>query len=404
MGGAPATNAAGLGGLGVAQVRSSLAREAPRPDAERTASEDLARFAWAFAEQVRDPARNFVYSPYSIVLATAMLSAGAEGETLTEIQTALQFASVGETLHRSQNALAQQLAGRNRDGQELRVSNDLWMTPSLSPSDGFLDTLARQYGAGIFQAPFVSDLEAARQAINQKVSQDTAGLIPEILAPAAISQATKLVLTNSVYLRARWAEPFPPARTELADFTSLAGTPLSVSMMHGLSSARYFVGDGFFALALPYRQNELEMVFLVPALGQFPTFLPTLAAQRVADILAALQPELVDLSLPKLNLDFGVGLEDALGEAGMERAFDAAAEFGPIGQGIFVQNVFHRAVLKLDEQGTIAAASTVVGAAGAGSGPPPTPVPVVVDRPFVFFLRDTSTGAILFLGHVVDPS
>jgi serpin B len=228
----------GSGGSGTTLVKSAVARDAAQPNAEQSASAALAGFAWSVAEEIRDPTRDFVFSPYSIAVASAMLSAGAGGETLAGIQTALHFTAVGEPLHAAHNALAQALARRNHDGQVLKVSSDFWVAAHLSPGSEFLDTLARHYGAGVFLAPFESAADASRQAINQKVSEDTEGLIPALLPERSISAGTVFVLTNAVYLSARWAETFRVSQTAAGDFTLLDGSRVSARMMHGVLSAR----------------------------------------------------------------------------------------------------------------------------------------------------------------------
>jgi serpin B len=364
---------------------------------EQAASEELAKLAWDLYLQQDARAANFVYSPYSIAAALAMLSAGAAGATLSELKSALRFNDSGELLHARQNALAQLLASRNRaaaaqrGAQVLRVSNDLWMLPSLQPTSGFLDVIARYYGASVHLAPFEREPEASRAAINAKVSRDTNALIPELLPKGSIDSSARFVLTNALYFKAPWATPFRKVATMPRVFTALDGARLRVPMMSQQATLRYAAGEGFVAVALPYAQEQLQMVFLLPELGTFPAFVRRLDAQVVESIVATLAPTYVAISLPRFEVTAALPLKDELMESGMRAAFDpAAAEFPGIAKGIFITGAFHQARLIVDEDGTEAAAATAL--IGSTSSAPPRPV----------FVRDGS-GAVLFLGHLVRP-
>lgn len=392
----------------VSELKSSVPRLGPAAGAEQAASQELAKLAWDFyLQQEEATTENFVYSPYSISVAAAMLSAGAAGATLSELKTVLRFNDTGEPLHVRQNALAQLLASRNHDAtaqrgaQVLRVSNDFWMLQSLQPKSGFLDALAGYYGAGVHLAPFDREPEASREAINAKVSRDTNALIPELLPERSIDAETRFVLTNALYFKAPWARRFPKATTTPRAFTALDGTRLHVPTMSQQTTLGYAAGEGFLAVALPYEQEQLQMFFLLPELGTFDAFVSRLDAQNVEDIVNSLVPTYVALSLPKFDVAAALPLKKELMESGMRAAFTrGAAEFPGIADGLFISESVHQARLIVDEEGTEAAAAT--GFVGGPGSVPPDPVSVSLDRPFVFFVRDAS-GAVLFLGHVVRP-
>jgi serpin B len=392
-------------GVGIlVELRSSQARAEPAVEGERQVSEDLALFAWDFAKELGSAQRNFVYSPFSVAVAGAMLSAGAEAATLSGIQAALRFRAAGAPLHEGYNALGQQLSQRSHPGgtafnaQELRFANDFWVSEQLAPSSSFLDTLAAYYGAGVFLAPFSSQPVVARQAINARIQEQTAGLIPELLPEGSVDRTTLFVLTNSLYLRAFWTHKFRSQDTTPAPFTSLDGEVRNVDTMHRLLTVGYLEDDGFIAFSLPYERSELEMVFVVPALGQFPSTWQGFGAEQARTVLDRLESRPLDLALPKFDIESESPLRQALIERGMERAFTEHADFDPIAADAFLSGAFHRAKLAIDERGTIAAAATAV---AGGAGPPLIPIPVAVDRPFLFFVRDRPTDAVLFLGHVV---
>ena len=220
-------------------LESTVARATATQGVERRAVSDLASFAWSFYAQVRRSDTNFVYSPYSIAAASAMLSAGAAGRTLTQIRTALRFSGVGAPLHEAHNALALLLHSRNRNHagdperktQVLRISNDLWMAPESPPKPAFLDALERHYGSGVHLVSFHEDPERSRGAINQKVCRDTEGLIPELLPRDSIQPDIKLVLTNALYFKAGWESPFAKGLTEPRPFLKLSGETTRVATM-----------------------------------------------------------------------------------------------------------------------------------------------------------------------------
>ncbi|MEY4550008.1 MAG: hypothetical protein RL685_6203 [Pseudomonadota bacterium] len=389
------------------ELKSALARQSPAPGAEVATVEDLSEFAGTFYSGLEKPGGNLVYSPYSIAVASAMLSAGAASSTLTQLQAALHFSTIGSSLHAGQNALAQTLATRNREGsaeanaQVLRVSNDFWMLPALAPQPAFLDTLAEYYGAGVHLAPFDSNPEGCREDINSKVSSDTGRLIPELLPQDSIDSGVVFVLTNALYFKSRWQSQFPTTSTQPGPFTTLSGGTVQTDLMRQQTEAEYLQGDGFLAVELPYDGAELSMLFVVPEAGSLDRFAQSLDAARLDAILKGLQPTYVDLSLPKFTVTGDLPLADQLKAAGMVDAFDPGrADFSPLAPDLYISAAFHQAKLILDETGTEAAAATAF--VGRVTSVPPAPIRVVIDRPFLFLLRDI-TGAVLFMGQLANP-
>jgi serpin B len=396
------------GAAALPDLDPEIARASPRAGAERRAIADLAAFAWDFYGRAAVGERNFVYSPYSIAVASAMLSAAAGGKTLAEIQNALRFSHTGAKLHEAHNALSSVLSSRNHPGtkqhdvQLLRVSNHLWVDSSARPTPAFLDTLARHYGSAAHVVEFAEHADEVRRAINHRVCRDTRALIPELLASGSVDSDTRLVMTNALYLKALWKKQFAKEETEARSFSTLSGGVVDAPTMHGQREGRYAAGKGYLVASLPYSGAELELVFLVPDKGNFPSFVRSLDAAKVAATTAGLRPKLLEISLPRFKIQSSLPLEQALARAGMKAAFGRAAEFPQVGAHVYVGKAVHEARLVLDEEGTEAAAATAFGMKWTSSGPDVTPVVVQIDRPFVFFIRDQS-GAVLFLGHVLDP-
>ena len=394
--------------------------EAPRvtdPDVTPDELEQLAvgnnTFALDLYQAVRGVQGNLFYSPYSISVALAMIYAGARGETEEQMAETLHYTLPQTRLHPAFNALDRELARRAKDsGSEseegaefhLEIANAVWAQQGYTFLPEYLDLLARNYGAGIrlldFEAP-----SQARQTINQWVSEQTAGKIEELLPEGAIDRLTRLVLTNAIYFKAAWEHPFEEVQTQDAPFYFLDGGDTSVSMMRQTEALMYVEDQGYQALELPYAGDDLSMLILLPANGTFESFERDLTAAQIDGIAQRLERRNVALALPKFEFDARLQLSNALTQMGMPDAFaPQAANFtGMDGtRDLYIQDVLHKAYVAVDEAGTEAAAATgvVIGITSA----PLDPVQVTVDHPFIFLIRDKETGAILFIGRVVNPS
>lgn len=357
------------------------------------------------------PDANLVLSPTSIATALAMVRAGARGATAEEMDRMLSVTDP-DGLHRGMNALDQALAARSRtvqlgDGSPAQVSlesaNSVWGQRDLGYEQAFLDTLASQYGAGLRVVDFEEDPEAARQAINDWVATETKDRIPELLPEGSIDTLTRLALVNAVYLKAPWLFPFDADATSPGPFTKLDGTTVDVPMMRLFELLPYAKGEGWQAVSLPYAGGDLSMLVVVP--DTLPAFETTLTADRVAEIVGALSTGLqVNLQLPSWDTESALSLKDALAALGMPTAFTDAADFSGMTteEALRIAEVIHQANITVDEEGTEAAAATA--AIMRATSAPFETVDLTVDRPFVFALLDNETGAVLFLGRVVDPA
>lgn len=392
------------------ELRSDAPRATEDASAAQVASRDQNALGWAlFGDLAGD--ENLVFSPMSIATSGAMLGAAAAGDTLTQLLAAHAFSIEGQTLHAAQNGLALALEARNHEADEerrlgaqvLRSSNDLWIRPHIDPSDAFLDTLATYYGSGVHLADFEGAPDAVREAINAHVSEETEGLIDELLSPGDIGEATAFVLTNALYFEALWAQRFSPEATAPASFARLSGGTTEVPMMrHWQGDYRHAAGDGLQALAIPFARDELELIFVLPDEGEFEAVRATLDAERIEALVADLEQTPALLWVPRFQVDTNLPLESALRARGMVDAFDPTeADFSRVGGGLYLDRVVHRATFLVDEEGASGAAATaaVVNYISA----PLEPVEFHADRPFVFFVRDRATGAALFIGQYVEP-
>jgi serpin B len=386
----------------------------PRQVAPDVAASDLdalvqgnTRFALDLYHTLHGPADaerppvNLLYSPYSISLALAMTYAGARGETEQQMADTLHFTLEQEPLHAAFNALDLALHGADEEGGDFRLHlvNAIWGQRGHTFSEPFLDVLAEDYGAGLRILDFAADPESSRLAINEWASEQTEGKIEDLLPEGAIDPSTVLVLSNAIYFNAAWQSPFSEEATRDAPFVLLDGSEVTVPTMQGTMRLRYAEGAGYEAIELPYQGGRFAMLLLVPEAGGFEAFAGALDAERLEAIVGDLQLATFELHMPRFGYGSGFQLADVLKEMGMPAAFQDADFSGMDGtRDLFIDDVYHKAFISVDEAGTEAGAATAVVMARA------LPETLRIDHPFIYLIRDTETNSVLFLGEVLDPS
>jgi serpin B len=367
---------------------------------------------------------NSFFSPLSIATALSMLVPGARGATLRELIQLLGNDDAVDGLREHVASLISDLACRRvsdweldektgqsreieRDVFRLHLANGLFIKKDYSLKAAHRDTLQTDFQAGLFPTEF-GDPRAAADQINGWVDDNTKGMITDLIDPSVIGPLTRLMLLNAVYFFAEWADQFNEAATKTEPFYLLPGAKVKsvqVQMMHGLRTLPY-AKDGVEAVEIPYK--EMSMLVLLPQAGKLQSLERGLTEGLVDRIDKQLQHREVDLGFPKFEMESTYGLRNMLQTLGLRTMFDReAADFGGMTDdpmGLFVSEVIHRARIRVDEYGTEAAAATAVVAVGAAAfGEPPKPIPLIVNRPFVFFIRDDQTGVILFAGRVTNP-
>jgi serpin B len=404
------------------QLAQPAAGEVLESDKERITSPDVSTseqallvegnsaFAFELYQALQEEEGNLFYSPYSISLALAMTYAGARGETAQQMADTLRFLLEQERLHPAFNWLDAELAsrgegaeGKDGEGFRLNIVNAIWGQKDYEFLSDFLDVLAENYGAGLRILDFINETEKSRVTINDWVSDQTEGRIEDLIPQGALDEWTRLVLTNAIYFNAAWAYPFDEEITADGPFYLLNGGQVIVPMMRQTESFGYTEGEGYQAVELLYDGGELSMVILLPEAGNFEAFEETLNAQQVDAIISGLQPTEVALTMPKFEFDSEFSLKDTLAGMGMPIAFSSSADFsGMTGNPeLFISDVIHKAFVAVDEAGTEAAAATAV--IIKLTAVPEPPVEVTMDRPFIFLVRDIETGAVLFVGRVLNP-
>lgn len=367
-------------------------------------------FSFDMYQSLKKGNENIFYSPYSISLALAMTYAGARGDTEQQMADALHFTLPQDYLHPAFNSLDIELSqrgegakGKDGEGFRLNIVNAIWGQKDYQFLTTFLDVLAENYGAGLRLLDFINAPEDSRITINNWVSDQTESRIEDLIPKGLIDSITRLVLTNAIYFNAAWHSPFNENLTQQDTFYLEDGGEVTVPMMKQAETFSYAEGDGYQAVELKYDGNELSMVVLLPRTGQFETFEESLNAQRADDIVKALKPEHVTLTMPRFEFESSFSLKDVLAAMGMPVAFTSNADFsGMTGvHDLFISDVVHKAFVSVDEAGTEAAAATAV--VMKLTAAPAIPVEVTIDHPFIFLIRDIKTDTILFIGRIMNP-
>jgi serpin B len=372
-------------------------------------------FALNLYSQLATNSGNLFFSPYSISTCLAMLYAGASGGTEQQMSQVLGFGTNQQQFASLFGQLQAELeADQQTNAIELNIANALWVQQGFPFLPSFLETATNQYQANVGQADFVTEADAVRLEINNWVAQETQNKIQNILPPGSLNADTRFVLANAIYFLGAWTIPFAETNTSTRPFYLSSTTLVEVPLMH--QSSWIYDGDGnpitfnymhnwatngFQAIELPYGSNQLSMVILLPSqidgLGRLEQ---QLSPAFLSNVLGQMRPNTVEIYLPRFTVESSFNLGKTLAAMGMPDAFTPFADFSGIdgGQDLYVSFVLHKAWVQVNEAGTEAAAATVGG--GASTLPPF----FIADHPFMFLIRDTQTGSVLFLGRLTNPS
>ena len=347
---------------------------------------------------------NVFFSPYSLSTAMAMLYAAAEGETKAQIQKTFYYPSM-DILNPNSAALYNQFNKPNPD-YKLATVNDLWMEQGLTPTKSYVDTVQRYYGGQVTNLDFESNPNPSRLIINKKIAQHTNQLIPELLPKGSIKPITVAVLTNAIYFKGDWKVPFEVQSTTEQPFYNHIGTSPNIKMMQLQEHFGYSEDKQVQVVQLPYKGDDLSMLVVLPKSkdkAAMQQLVQDLSADTIKQWSKDLVTQEVNVHLPKFKLEASYQMKNLLTDMGMPRAFEKGAGFNLFDNSppIKIDDVYHKAVVIVDEKGTEAAAATgIVADATAAAAPPPV---FKADHPFIFMIKDNKTDAILFLGQVNKP-
>lgn len=362
-------------------------------------------FALELYHQLKHGEDNLFFSPFSVRAALAMTYAGARARTAGQMESALHFSNKGERLHRALRALTRDVEARTIDTAcELRIANSLWGQESCHFRDEFLTSVRENYGGTVSQLDFRAPGSACK-TINDWVARRTKERIEDLVQPADLAPGTQLVLANAIYFQGTWPVKFETKNTRNRPFHLPAtgnteGQRVAVPTMYQKSLFHHASDSRLAILELPYHGGAVAMVILLPRKRDGLADLEqSLTARFLAERLEKLRPRRVGVFLPKLALSSRFRLDEALARLGMPDAFaPAKADFSAMtgARELWIDRVIHQARVQVNEDGTEAAGATAVMMQKSGRV-------FRADHPFVFLIRDRRSGAILFLGRVLDP-
>ena len=347
---------------------------------------------------------NLIYSPFSISSALSMTLAGARGLTAGEIAAVLHQRPDPQ-YPAALTGLVRQLAQRaNSGGNELLNANGLWVQNGFPLEAEFRHTLESTYAAPLTRLDFEKDNESARAAINSWTDQHTKGKIRELFAAGALDPSTRLVLTSAVYFYGKWERPFSTANTRPGPFQLEGRGTVETKFMNQTAAFGYTETPALQILEMRYAGSGLAWDVLLPKTQNGLNELEkSLTPENLAMWLGGLTNRSVEVTLPKFRAESAFSLRDTLSQMGMPSAFGAADFSGIDGRrDLALADVIHKAFVDVSEQGTEAAAATGSVAVLISLAVPEHTV-FRADHPFLFLIRDTSSGLILFAGRLTNP-
>lgn len=359
-------------------------------------------FGFALLAQLtrETPGKNVFVSPAGVTLALTMTANGAGGAAREAMRKTLHLSRLTpEQINAGSASLQTSLT--DLDPQvTIRVANALWANRDVTFRPDFTASAKRFYDADATALTFDA---AGASRINAWASEKTNGKITQIVMPDAL-KGSATVLTNAVAFHGIWQTKFDPSETQPDTFTLASGASKPVPMMTLEKETAYFRGDGFQAVRLPYGAGRVTFdVFLPDKNVSLTNFARRLDAAAWEKWQTRFRPTRVHLFLPRFRADYDAELKAPLTALGMGKAFEASADFSPMGQGIAaISQVLHKTTLEVSEEGTRAAAATAVMMTRSGVSSMPSPE-MRVNRPFFCAIRDSATGAVLFAGFIADP-
>jgi serpin B len=367
------------------------------------------QFAVDLFGQLRKEKGNLFLSPYSISTALAMTSAGARGTTDEQMIKALRLIPEQAERHAGFAELIRLTSRAQDKGIQLNVVNALWGHEDFRFLDEFIGTTDKSYGATFRRVNFIKT-EEARKTINDYIEQCTNQKIKELIPTGVLSaEYTRLVLTNAIYFKGDWASQFKKEQTVDGAFFTQPDAQVKAKLMQQTGQFKLYQDAEVQVLELPYAGKNLSMVVLLPArkhgleqleagfnAAKLETWLSKMVARRKVDVV-----------LPRFKTTSKFKLKDTLSAMGMAVAFSpAGADFsGMTGQQpayLYIKDVIHQGFVEVNEEGTEAAGATAV-IVNHWKSADATPS-FRADHPFLFLIRDHTTGSILFLGRMADPT
>jgi len=346
-----------------------------------------------------DKNTNIFISPISISLAAAMAYNGAKKQTQQEIADTLEFKNYSiEELNSSFKVLLSSMIDIDEMVQ-LYTGNSIWFRKDFDIENDFIDLAENYYNASIYNEDFNSSDTANK--MNNWVSEATEGRITRIVDPEALKDAV-MYLVNAIYFKGQWKDKFKVENTEEDDFFLIDKNIKKVQMMNNNGKYDYYEGDDFQMIRMPYGRDKAAMYVLLPNEGiDISDFMDILSRDLLNKYISEAISAEAMLKFPRFNIEYGAkSLVEPLKNLGMVDAFSAdKADFSSIAPLMFISEIEHKAIIEVNEEGTVAAAASSMGMGLTAE----RPVEFIVNRPFILLIRDDRNGNILFMGKILEP-
>jgi serpin B len=350
--------------------------------------------------------RNLILSPFNIATALSMALGGARGQTASEMAAVLHQ-HYDSSYDSALAALVADLGvAGNLGGNELLTANGLWVRKGLPIQPAFQKTLANDYHAPLVPLDFVANAEGARAEINRWVEQRTKDKIKNLFPSGSLNGQTQLVLASAIYFYGKWQDPFSASRTQPAAFKLQSGATAQANFMNQTAHFNYGETPASQILELRYAGTGIAFDVLLPKTSSGLADLErSLTSDSLTGWLGSLASRNVRVALPKFRAESEFSLRKTLSAMGMPAAFSNHADFSGIDERdrLAISEVLHKAFVDVSEQGTEAAAATGISMVLATAHAPEPPVIFRADHPFLFLIRDTRSGVILFIGRLMKP-
>jgi serpin B len=350
--------------------------------------------------------KNLFFSPFSIRTALALCAVGARGGTR---RVMADLIGEPESVEEQNRRYARLLKAVHGDGNtfQLVTANALWGQEGYHFKPDYQKAITEFYDGTFHEVNFRDLPDEAVTTINARVRDQTREKIKELVNRACLTNDTRLILTNAIYFKGEWADVFPEFRTGDEDWYTPLGTR-KVPMMQRSGGYFYYEGDRFQTLELPYKGGQASMLVVLPSKGERLTPLETRwpVEGLYRRMIAGLRYEKrVIVALPRFTIETKFNLGSVLCALGAGLAFGNGADFSGIGEEpLQLSEVVHKAFVEVNEKGTEAAGATAARMMLKGIQTLPEPKVFRADRPFLFFIRDRKTDAVLFSGRVLDPN
>ena len=360
-----------------------------------------------YNEIAKSQTGNIFISPFSISTALAMTYAGAAGDNETQMAQVMHFAPNTPGFHLDYGKYLSRLDENAESNIQLRIANRLWGEEKYELAQNFIDLNKAAYNSPLQKMDFIKSPDGSRLEINDWVADKTEQRIKDLIPPGSITTDTRLVLTNAIYFKGDWLYQFDKNETRDKKFYKADGSTIKTPFMNFTGALNYTETDLAKMIRLPYKGGKQSMVIVLPHrtkdLAQVEAQMSAAAFQEV---LYAGQPEVI-LALPKFKMTLPLTLNGYLKDMGMIQAFKEGADFSKMTptNDLYISDVIHKAFIEIDEEGTEAAAATavVMTIESVSAQSQPLPLEFIADHPFLFYIIDDETQAILFMGRLMDP-